>query len=119
MNKVRLTRKELYDLVWSTSLLSLSRKYYVSDVGLRRICLEMDIPLPKAGHWEKVKAGKKVSILPLPGRTASEEAVELELRQEGAAIKKGPSLKNILQREIEGTLSAGCTDKARFGREKA
>jgi len=66
MNKVRSTRKELYDLVWSTSLLSLSRKYDVSDVGLRRICLELDIPLPKAGHWEKVKAGREFTILPLP-----------------------------------------------------
>jgi len=32
--------------------------------------------------------------------------VELELRQEGASIKKGPSLKSILQREIEGAFAA-------------
>lgn len=65
----------------------------------------MDIPLPKAGHWEKVKAGKKVTTLPLPKKTASEETVELKLREEGAIIRKGGSLKNMLQKEIEATLA--------------
>ena len=55
-----LSRKELYKLVWSESLLSLSRKYAISDVGLRKICIKMRIPHPKNGDWAKMEAGKKV-----------------------------------------------------------
>lgn len=31
-----LTRKELYDLVWSTPFSILSKKYSISDVGLKK-----------------------------------------------------------------------------------
>jgi len=66
MNKVSFTRKELYDLVWSNSMLSLSKKYDISDVGLRKICIRMNIPLPRVGYWEKLKAGKRLKIIRLP-----------------------------------------------------
>ena len=62
MEEVKLTRKELYDLVWSKPMTFLSKKYNLSDVGLRKICLKMNIPLPKAGYREKIKWNKPVSI---------------------------------------------------------
>jgi DNA replication protein DnaC len=34
MQKITLTRKELYDLVWSNSLLALSKKYNISKIQL-------------------------------------------------------------------------------------
>ncbi len=66
MDKQIFTRKELYDLVWSESLLTLCKKYAISDVGLRKICVRMNIPLPKAGHWMKLQFGKKVRVIPFP-----------------------------------------------------
>jgi hypothetical protein len=62
METINISRKELYDLVWSTPMTSLSRKYLISDNGLRKICKRLGIPMPKAGHWEKLRAGKDVII---------------------------------------------------------
>jgi hypothetical protein len=55
-----LTRKELYNLVWSTPLTQLAKDFGLSDNGLRKICKKYDIPLPKMGHWQKIQYGKKV-----------------------------------------------------------
>ena len=46
MKKTTFTRQELYELVWSESMLSLSKKYNISDTALRKICKRMNIPLP-------------------------------------------------------------------------
>jgi len=35
---VILTRKELYDQVWSTPMTKLAKSYNLSDNGLRKIC---------------------------------------------------------------------------------
>ena len=36
MEQVKLTRKELYDLVWAEPLSRLAKKYKISDNGLRK-----------------------------------------------------------------------------------
>lgn len=59
MKEITITREELYDLVWTESMLALSKKYAISDVGLRKKCLSLKIPVPNAGYWAKVKFGKK------------------------------------------------------------
>ena len=56
-------RKELYDLVWSRPLLTLSKKYIISDNGLRKICIKMNIPLPQNGHWQKIRYSKSVKLI--------------------------------------------------------
>ena len=76
----KLTRQELYELVWAESMLSLSKKFDISDVGLRKICKKLTIPVPKLGFWQKVRAGKKVSKpeLPLSDSTDEVSLVEVE-----------------------------------------
>jgi hypothetical protein len=59
-------RAQLYEEVWTTPLTQLAKKYSLSDNGLRKICIAMNIPLPVAGHWAKVAAGKQVPRPPLP-----------------------------------------------------
>jgi hypothetical protein len=61
MKEVKLTRQELYDLVWGESMLQLAKRFIISDVGLRKKCRSLEIPLPNAGYWAKVKYGKKVT----------------------------------------------------------
>lgn len=80
MNKEILTRKELYDLVWSSSLVSLSKKYSLSDNGLRKICIKMNIPLPRAGHWVKLQVGKNVPVIVLPEPYEGDTTITLSLR---------------------------------------
>lgn len=59
-------REALYAEVWSEPMTTLARRFGISDVGLRKICKRLAIPLPSAGHWAKKRAGKSVRTLPLP-----------------------------------------------------
>jgi hypothetical protein len=47
MEQVTLTRRDLYDFVWSTPMTTIAKKYLISDVGLRKICISINIPLPR------------------------------------------------------------------------
>ena len=60
MSSKELTRKELYNLVWSKPLTQLAKDFGLSDNGLRKICKKYDIPLPKMGHWQKIQYAKNV-----------------------------------------------------------
>lgn len=81
-NTETLSRQQLYNLVWPTPLLTLSKKYTLSDNGLRKICIRMQIPLPQAGHWMRLKFNKKVRIVSLNGNYNGEDSVALPLRTE-------------------------------------
>jgi hypothetical protein len=65
MTKINnLSRKELYDHVWSKPISTLSKEFDLSDLELRKICSDYQIPLPKNGHWSKLKFSKPVIIIP-------------------------------------------------------
>lgn len=63
---ITLTRKELYDKVWSQPVQTLAKEYGISDVGLKKIRKGRDIPTPGLGYWAKVAHGKTVRRIPLP-----------------------------------------------------
>ncbi len=81
---MKISRQELYDLVWSKPMTTLAKDYSISDNGLRKICKKLNIPLPEAGHWQKIQHGKKVKIIPLPKDFKGEETIILNKRKEGA-----------------------------------
>lgn len=62
----RLTRKELYEKVWSQSVSSLAKEIGISDVGLAKICKRYNISRPSLGYWAKKQVGIKVQQKPLP-----------------------------------------------------
>lgn len=104
MDKQTFTRKELYDLVWSEPLLTISKKYNISDVGLRKICIRLSIPLPKNGHWQKVQYGKKVTKTQLPP-AEEKEVITFGIRDKNSAeIINQLSPVKMLQKEIEEQL---------------
>jgi len=82
MEKVTLTRKELYDLVWSEPLSRLAKKYKISDNGLRKICKRMNIPIPAMGHWQKIQYNKKVTIVKFPEKYDGQD--EIVLHEKGS-----------------------------------
>lgn len=107
MENLKFTRKELYDLVWSTPMLTLSKKYNISDTGLRKICIRQNIPIPKAGHWQKIQFGKKVTQISLPISDSKEQIITLNLRGENEElIAKELSPKGVLKLEIEEQLKS-------------
>ena len=49
--KMELSRKGLYDLVWSIPMTKVGEQLAVSDVAIRKIYVKMDIPRPPQGYW--------------------------------------------------------------------
>ncbi|MCX7027690.1 MAG: hypothetical protein NT061_09460 [Spirochaetes bacterium] len=68
MARERWSREELYKLVWERPMTSLANEYHISNVGLRKVCVRYDIPVPQVGHWAKVKTGQKIKRPPLPDK---------------------------------------------------
>lgn len=105
MEKKTFTREELYNEVWKTPLLTLSKKYNIRDVGLRKCCVQMNIPLPKAGHWQKLRFSKNVRQIPLPVSNGDKEVIELELRTADSITNFGlPSETSKRENEIQSKL---------------
>jgi len=50
---LRITRKELLEQVWSIPMIHLAPKYGLSDVGMRKRCKALNIPLPPKGYWQR------------------------------------------------------------------
>ena len=48
---VTLTWEELYELVWTTPMRRLARRFGLSEVGLAKICKKHQIPRTPRGHW--------------------------------------------------------------------
>lgn len=59
-------RKTLYEEVWAEPMSKVARPYDISDVGLRKICVKLGIPISPRGHWAKVASGRVVKKIPLP-----------------------------------------------------
>lgn len=101
MKEIQLTRKELFDLVWSESMLSLSKKFDISDVGLRKICKMMNIRTPKMGHWMKVKYSKPstIPVLTEDDQLKLDTVVMLKEKSEITTKESNDNL-SILEKEI-------------------
>jgi hypothetical protein len=81
MEKITLTRKELYDLIWSSPMSSMTKKYELNYTQLRRICNDMSIPIPENGYWSKIQFGKHVVIEKLSGDYTGNDKTILTLRE--------------------------------------
>jgi hypothetical protein len=59
-------REVLYKEIWAAPVTEVAKKYRVSDVAIHKVCKALEVPNPPAGYWAKVRAGKPVSVIPLP-----------------------------------------------------
>ncbi len=78
-------REVLYREVWQFPVTEVAKKYAVSDVAIHKICKSLNIPTPPRGYWEKLRAGKKVEVLPLP--PSDGRNVKTGVRNENAFIQ--------------------------------
>jgi hypothetical protein len=98
-----LTRRELYELIWSKPLTALSKEYAYSDNGLRKICIKHNIPLPKSGYWSIVRFNKKVEKDSLP-KDDNSEKIELYIRKNDQKSINYPVLERVkIRQEIENS----------------
>lgn len=50
-----LTRQELYDLVWADPIRTVATTYGVSDVWLKKVCVQAAVPTPDLGRTVAVR----------------------------------------------------------------
>lgn len=100
METTKLTRKELYDLVWSTTISKILEQFALSNDGFKKICKKYEIPLPPNGYWLKLKHNKpfKKEILNLDFNGDNE--IEFTIREEGSIINMDQSPLTILTKQI-------------------
>jgi hypothetical protein len=67
-NVITLSRKQLYDEVWTISVQGVAKKYNLHYQQLLNSCKEANIPIPSSGYWTRLKCGKDVSqeVIELP-----------------------------------------------------
>jgi hypothetical protein len=61
-----LRREELYERVWKEPLVRVAKEFGLSDRGLAKVCVRMEIPLPGRGYWRQVETGRSMKRKPLP-----------------------------------------------------
>lgn len=59
-------RNALYDEVWSEPLITVAKRYNLSDNVLRKHCQKLRIPVPSSGYWAKARTGQNSPRTLLP-----------------------------------------------------
>ncbi|ABO55471.1 hypothetical protein Bcep1808_2472 [Burkholderia vietnamiensis G4] len=63
---IDIEREAIYREVWSDPVSTVSKRYGLSDNGLRKICKKLGVPLPEAGYWARLRAGQQIKRPKLP-----------------------------------------------------
>lgn len=61
-----ITRKELYDKIWSMTKSKTAIELNLKFSDLSKICQEHNIPSPSSRYWQLLAWGEKVEKTPLP-----------------------------------------------------
>jgi hypothetical protein len=59
-------RHSLFEAVWKEPISKLAKQYSISDVGLRKVCAALEVPIPPRGYWAKLAHGKATQRPLLP-----------------------------------------------------
>lgn len=62
----RLTRQQLYDLVWSRPLSALAKEFGITANALAKICDRLLVPHPPRGHWTSAARARNAARPLLP-----------------------------------------------------
>ncbi len=97
MKEEKFNRQQLYDLVWSQSMLSIYKKYCISIKRLQRICKSMNIPIPPFGCWQRVESGLKSRVISLPETDKVYKDITLPVRDENSTESAVKIVKRITE----------------------
>jgi len=61
---IHFERQKLYEQVWEKPMTTLAAEYGLSDVGLRKICKRLSIPLPPQGYHLRMHKGQRPPLPP-------------------------------------------------------
>lgn len=65
---LKISRKDLYELVWSKPIQELAMDFGISGVALAKRCRRLGVPVPGRGYWARVDAGQTPHRPALPER---------------------------------------------------
>lgn len=102
----KITRRELYERVWSDPITKVAQELGISDVALHKICKKYEIPKPARGHWAKLAAGKATEK-----RSLTEDGESVEISISRSLARKLPAAVHEARRKaaaLAKTSAAGC-----------
>lgn len=92
--------------MWSKPLVQIADEFKVGSHVLKRLCKSHNIPLPKLGHWQRVKHGKTVVKLDLP-KMEDETVIEFYIpgiQGRQAIVFKDDFQKRVYELKMDKTL---------------
>jgi len=82
-----MSREELYELVWQTSMSKLGAQLATNGPGLSALCRKRQIPTPPLGYWQKKAVGRAPEMHPLPSFEPPPKP-PLQSSQRGAVVDR-------------------------------
>jgi len=70
----RLSREQLYELIWREPMLRVAERLGVSSSYMARVCTELRVPRPPRGYWAQLEFGKAPTKPALPEARAGDIA---------------------------------------------
>lgn len=99
-NSKTISREDLYQLVWTRPLRDVAKDFGISDVGLGKICKRLNVPKPPPGYWQRIAAGYKVSVPPLPTPAAGvPREVDVSPTMKNQNVVKANPVIELLEKE--------------------
>lgn len=97
----RISREDLYQLVWAKPTRELAKEFGISDVAVGKICKKLKVPKPPSGYWQRIAAGYKVKT-PLLAPSTKGQPIEITIWptiQNSNAEPQDPALLELIERE--------------------
>ncbi|HTF17323.1 MAG TPA: hypothetical protein VK658_04575 [Chryseolinea sp.] len=97
MDPGNITREQLYELVWTQSRSSVAKKFAIADNEVVKLCKKLNVPIPPAGYWQRVKFKKNVPARPpLSSNFTGDSVLAVPVHNKGNAPPR-----DILKQAIE------------------
>lgn len=96
MPEQELTRRALYDLVWSRPVTKVAEGLGISDVALKKICDKHRVPTPPRGYWAKKDASKPTKQIQFHN-TADPQHEHIVIH--GSRNNLAPAIREVLDQE--------------------
>ncbi len=97
--KTRFERATLYEEVWTDPVVQVARRYLMSDVGLRKICRKLGVPLPPLGYWRKVETGRMPARAPLPRHTGPDFLESVRQTDDSPPPPSAPTPREVIEQQ--------------------
>lgn len=75
MNKIDLTRKQLYEIVWEKPLSYIIEIYGGTYQEVKQLLKKYNIPSPENGYWSRLRAEHNIPRVAFPNGNDSEKVV--------------------------------------------